>query len=154
MSRDDDRLENARRLAEEGDGRAVAEFCVIATDQWADDDVRLEAARGLAEIDRRAAVSAFRSIALDATSDDDVRLEAAHALTEIDPRAAAEACHSIAVDRDIDDDVRLEAARLAEGDSRWAVAAFRAMPPTKTSLATCAKRRRWRWPGSGKSAHR
>ena len=48
-------------------------------------------------------------------------------LAEIDARAAADACCSIALDPGVDDDVRLEAARLAEGDSRWATAAFRAI---------------------------
>jgi hypothetical protein len=45
----------------------------------------------------------------------------------MDERAAAETCCVIAVDSGVDDTVRLEAAMLAQGDSRWAVAAFRAI---------------------------
>jgi hypothetical protein len=44
---DDERLENARRLAEEGNDRAVGEFRAIAADQGVDDDVREEAALAL-----------------------------------------------------------------------------------------------------------
>ena len=47
---DGDRVESARRLAEEGDGRAVAAFRAIAADEGVDDDVREEAAQALAEI--------------------------------------------------------------------------------------------------------
>jgi HEAT repeat protein len=47
---DGDRVESARRLAEEGDGRAAAAFRAIAADEGVDDDVREEAAQALAEI--------------------------------------------------------------------------------------------------------
>jgi hypothetical protein len=47
---DDDRFESARKLAEEGDGRATAAFRAIAADEGVDDDVREEAARALADI--------------------------------------------------------------------------------------------------------
>jgi hypothetical protein len=79
---DDDRVEKAGRLAEEGDARAAAAFRVIALDQAVDDDVRLEAAR-LAEGDTRWAAAAFRAIAADEGVDGDVREEAALALAEI-----------------------------------------------------------------------
>jgi HEAT repeat protein len=51
MFDDDDRFESARRLAEEGDSRAVAAFRGIAADEGVGDDVREEAALALAEID-------------------------------------------------------------------------------------------------------
>jgi len=50
MSDDDDRVENARSLAEEGDSLAVAAFRAIAVDEGVDDDVREEAALAPAEI--------------------------------------------------------------------------------------------------------
>jgi hypothetical protein len=81
---DDDRLESARMLAEEGrQAAAVAAYGSIAIDERVGEDVRLEAARGLAEIDERSAAEAYRSIAVDERVGQDVRQEAARGLAEV-----------------------------------------------------------------------
>jgi hypothetical protein len=47
---DGDRVESARRLAEDDSRWAAAAFRAIAADEGVDDDVREEAAQALAEI--------------------------------------------------------------------------------------------------------
>ncbi len=125
---DHDRVENASRLAEEADGQAVAAFRAIAVDNGQMTPFRREAARERAEIDPRAR----RQMPAAVSGSTEPRRRRAPGggprdRTAIDPRAAADACCSIALDPGVDDDVRLEAARLANGDSRWATAAFRAI---------------------------
>ncbi|HEY3979385.1 MAG TPA: HEAT repeat domain-containing protein [Streptosporangiaceae bacterium] len=84
LANDDDRLESARIMAENGRQAAGAEaFRSLATDSRVNEDVRLEAARGLSEVDERAAAQAYRSIATDSSVGEDVRSEAARGLAEV-----------------------------------------------------------------------